>query len=112
LFPILLILLSSIIVSYALVDTAILNLHLFNKEEIQTNEYINLPLVAVAAFAGAYGFVVWEFIWRSARRDLSPANILGGAVRMWIAVPLGYSLAALLKEDVGAFIAFAASAFP
>jgi hypothetical protein len=110
--PIVIVVCSAVIVSYSLVDAAVLNLHSFNKEAVQTSEYINLPLVAIAALAGAYGFVVWDFIWRSARRDLSPANILGGAVRIWMAVPLGYALAALVKEDVGAFVAFSASAFP
>jgi hypothetical protein len=111
-FPILLVLLSAVIISYSLSDTSLLALQIYNRNIVQTNEYINVPLIATAALAGAYGFVVWEFIWRSARRDLSPANILGGAVRMWIAVPLGYSLASFFKEDLGAFIAFAASAFP
>lgn len=96
-FPILLVFLSTVIISYSLSDTLFLVLQIYNRSIAQTNEYINLPLVATAALAGAYGFVVWEFIWRSARRDLSPANILGGAVRMWIAVPLGYSLAALKR---------------
>jgi hypothetical protein len=111
-FPMLLVLLSAVIISYSLSDTSFLALQISNGSIVQKNEYINLPLVATAALAGAYGFVVWEFIWRSARRDLSPADILGGAVRMWLAVPLGYSLAAFFKEDLGAFIAFAASAFP
>ena len=37
---------------------------------------------------------------------------MGGAIRMLIAIPLGYSFAALLKDDLGPFIAFAAGAFP
>jgi hypothetical protein len=110
--PIIIVICSAVIVSYSLVDAAALNLHRFSKETVQTDEYMDLPLVTIAALAGAYGFVAWEFIWRSSRRDLSPANILGGAVRIWIAVPLGYSLAALVKDDLGAFIAFSASAFP
>jgi hypothetical protein len=68
--------------------------------------------VAVAAAAGAYGFAAWDLIWRTARLNLSPADIMGASVRMLIAIPLGYAFAALLKDDLGPFIAFAAGAFP
>jgi hypothetical protein len=73
---------------------------------------LHLPPVAVAAVAGAYGFVAWDLIWRTATRHLSASDILGSAVRMLVAIPLGYSFAALLKDEVGPFIAFAAGAFP
>jgi hypothetical protein len=103
---------AAILLSYSLADTGIVNLNNFNKISVVAEEYIHLPPVAVAAVTGAYGFVAWDLIWRTARRNLSPSDILGAAVRMLIAIPLGYSFAALLKDDLGPFIAFAAGAFP
>ncbi len=110
--PIVIIMFAAIILSYSLADTGIFDLNEFNKISVVAGEYIHLPPVAVAAVTGAYGFVAWDLISRTARRDLSPSDILGAAVRMLIAIPLGYSFAALLKDDLGPFIAFAAGAFP
>jgi hypothetical protein len=110
--PIIITMLAAIIVSYSLADTGLFNLNEFNKIPEAAAEYIHLPAVAVAAAAGAYGFAAWDLIWRTARLNLSPADILGASVRMLIAIPLGYSFAALLKDDLGSFIAFAAGAFP
>jgi hypothetical protein len=103
---------AAIILSYSLADTGLFNLNEFNKIPQAAAEYIHLPAVAVAAAAGAYGFAAWDLIWRTARLNLSPADILGASVRMLIAIPLGYAFAALLKDDLGPFIAFAAAAFP
>jgi hypothetical protein len=110
--PIVIIMFAAIILSYSLADTGLFNLNEFNKIPVVAAEYIHLPAVAVAAAAGAYGFVAWDLIWRTARLNLSPSDILGASIRMLIAIPLGYSFAALLKDDLGAFIAFAAGAFP
>lgn len=110
--PVVIIMCAAAVSAYSLADTAIFNLKYFNKIPVVAGQYIHLPPVAVAAVAGAYGFVAWDLIWRTARRDLSASDILGGAVRMSIAIPLGYSFAGLLKDDLGPFIAFAAGAFP
>jgi hypothetical protein len=110
--PILIVMTVAIVLSYALADTGLFELHNFNKISILVADYVHVPAVAAAAMAGAYGFVAWDLIWRTARRNLAPADILGGAIRMLIAIPLGYSFAALLKDDLGPFIAFAAGAFP
>jgi hypothetical protein len=110
--PIAVTMFTAIILSYSLADTGIFDLNEFNKIPVVAADYIHLPLVAVAAVTGAYGFVTWDLIWRTARLNLSPADILGASVRMLIAIPLGYSFAALLKDDLGPFIAFAAGAFP
>ena len=74
--------------------------------------FMTVPDIALASIAGAYAFVAWDIILRVARRTLAPSDILGSIVRMLIAIPLGYSLSALVKDDVGAFIAFAGAAFP
>jgi hypothetical protein len=46
---------------------------------------------ATAATAGAYAFVAWEFVGRVQRRNLVPVDILRGALRMAIAVPVGWT---------------------
>jgi hypothetical protein len=110
--PIIIVICAATVSSYGLVDTGLFNLDAFNKIPVDVAEYIHLPLIAVAAVSGAYAFVTWNLIWRTARRDISPSDIQGAAIRMLIAIPLGYSFAALLKDDLGPFIAFAAGAFP
>jgi hypothetical protein len=110
--PILILMLVAILLSYGLADTGLFELYQYNKLSFAGADYVHLPAIAVAAITGAYGFVAWDLVWRTARRNLSPADILGGAIRMLISIPLGYSFAALLKEDLGPFIAFAAGAFP
>jgi hypothetical protein len=110
--PIGIAMLAAVILAYSLAETGFFNLNEFNKIPVDAADYIHLPPVAVAAAAGAYGFVAWDLIWRTARLNLSPSDILGASLRMLIAIPLGYSFAALLKDDLGPFIAFAAGAFP
>lgn len=67
---------------------------------------------AAAAIAGAYMWVVSDFISRSRRLDFSPTDIMWGALRLVIATPLGLSIGTILKDDVVPFIAFALGAFP
>jgi hypothetical protein len=107
--PTILLMIVSGMVSYCIVDTEIGKLR---SGHTLADEYLNLPDVAVGALVGAYSFIAWDMIWRAARRDVSPSDILGAIIRILIAIPLGYSLAALFKPDVGPFIAFATGAFP
>jgi hypothetical protein len=58
--------------------------------------YFALPLVATAAIMGAYAFVAWDIVSGVAKRNLSSSDILGAAIRLSIAIPLGYSLGFLL----------------
>jgi hypothetical protein len=67
---------------------------------------------AGAAIAGAYTFVAWDFFNRVQRRDLSSADILRGALRLAIAVPLGFAMSALLEKSYAPFLAFAIGVFP
>lgn len=71
-----------------------------------------LSTIAVSAIAGAYMWVVSDFISRSRRLDFSPSDVHWSTLRLSIAVALGYSFASLVKDDVGPFIAFALGAFP
>lgn len=66
---------------------------------------------AAAAIAGAYTFVAWDFFGRVQRRNLAAADILRGALRLAIAVPLGFAFGAL-SEGLASFLAFAIGVFP
>ncbi|HZQ11393.1 MAG TPA: hypothetical protein VFB31_01130 [Pseudolabrys sp.] len=66
---------------------------------------------ASAAIAGAYTFVAWDFFGRVQRRNLTAADIMRGALRLAIAVPLGFAFSAL-SEAFAVFLAFAIGVFP
>jgi hypothetical protein len=68
--------------------------------------------IAPAAIAGAYTFVAFDFFSRNQRRNLSIADIMRGALRLSIAIPLGYVFSAIVTRDLGAFMAFAIGVFP
>lgn len=68
--------------------------------------------IASAAIAGAYTFVTWDLFARMQRRNMSPADICRGALRLAIAIPVGYAFALLMSESLGPFIAFAIGVFP
>jgi hypothetical protein len=67
---------------------------------------------AGAATAGAYTFVTWDFFGRVQRRNLVTADILRGALRMAIAVPVGFAFTALIAKGLAPFVAFAVGVFP
>lgn len=54
-----------------------------------------LPAVAMAAIMGGYARTVWDGVAAWFAANLSPADLLWFALRMAIAVPLGYSVTAL-----------------
>src|SRR5580700_188503 len=64
-----------------------------------------------AAIAGAYTFVTWDFFARVQRRNLLTSDILRGALRLVIAIPLGLALSTL-SDGVAPFLAFAVGVFP
>lgn len=68
--------------------------------------------VASAAVAGAYTFVTWDFFARMQRRNMSPADICRNALRLAVAIPVGYAFALLMSDSLGPFIAFAVGVFP
>ena len=73
---------------------------------------IGLPAMAAASIAGAYAWVVYGLIQDSARYNMPPGTILGAALRLIVATPLGYAMAAVATKDLGVFVAFALGAFP
>jgi hypothetical protein len=76
------------------------------------NPLFDMPGIGIAAMAGAYMWVVNDFISRARRLDFAPSDILWGVLRLIIAIPMGYAFASIAKEPVGEFIAFAIGAFP
>lgn len=98
--------------TFVIGETSFVALAKSNASPIETSNFMTLPDIAVASIAGAYAFVSWDIILRSARRTLTPADILGSTIRIMIAIPLGYSLSSIVKENLAAFVAFAIAAFP
>jgi hypothetical protein len=73
---------------------------------------LRLNETGLAALAGAFMWVVSDFIWRARRMDFSPSDVLWGTLRLFIAAPLGLSLGSIIKPEVLAFVAFGLGAFP
>jgi len=71
----------------------------------------DLPVLAVAAVAGAYLWVVMDLVRRCHSRELSPFDINRASLRLIVAIPLGYAFAATFGEN-GAWLAFLLGAFP
>lgn len=73
---------------------------------------LNLDTTGVSAIAGAYLWVVDDFISRARRLDFSPADVHWAVLRLAVSVPMGYSFASIASPSVGPFVAFAVGAFP
>jgi hypothetical protein len=88
--------------------------NVFRSQALVDGEFVGLKmeLTGMAAIAGAYMWVVNDFISRARRLDFSPADIHWGVLRLTIAVPMGYALASIAAATVGPFVAFAAGSFP
>jgi hypothetical protein len=71
-----------------------------------------IPVVAAAALAGAYMWVLDDLIARNRRLDLSPANLSWGAFRFVTAVPFGYAFAYIFIQSVAVPVAFLIGSFP
>src|ERR1700742_1125964 len=68
--------------------------------------------IAAYALAGAYLWVVSDLISRYRQRNLVPSALYVAAFRIVISIPLAVAIAATLKEEVAAPIAFLLGAFP
>ena len=71
----------------------------------------DLPVLAVAAVAGAYLWVVMDLVRRCHSRELSPFDINRASLRLAVAIPLGYVFTATFGDN-GAWLAFLLGAFP
>ncbi len=74
--------------------------------------FLVVPPIAAAGIGGAYMWIVADFIFRARRLDFAPADVLNATLRLAMAAALSYALAAMVKDDVGLPLAFAAGAFP
>lgn len=68
--------------------------------------------VACAAIAGAYIFVAWDFFGRAQRRNITTSTIVRGALRLGMALPIGYAFSSIVAADFAPFISFAIGVFP
>ena len=71
-----------------------------------------LPPIVITAFLGAYAWVLYDQFARFRTGDFTPHDLYSGLYRFLIAIPLGVSLAAFAKDEVGVAIAFLLAAFP
>jgi hypothetical protein len=71
-----------------------------------------LSPIVIAAFLGAYAWVLVDQLGRYQSRDFTKHNIYDGVYRFLIAVPLGFSFAAFFKPEMGVPLAFLLGSFP
>lgn len=70
------------------------------------------PPIAISAFLGGYAWVLYDQFLRFRTGDFTPHDVYGGLYRFLIVIPLGISLAVLLKDNAGIAVAFLLGAFP
>jgi hypothetical protein len=73
---------------------------------------LDVPPVAVAAFVGAYTWVLLDLVTKAHLYDLKPTNLLSASFRLFVAAPLGLAVAAMLTDEAGVPIALFLGAFP
>jgi hypothetical protein len=71
-----------------------------------------LNYTVVAAFCGAYIWVVSDFITRYMQRNMTSGDIYRAALRLFTAVAVGYTLSLAVKDEIAPLIAFCVGAFP
>jgi hypothetical protein len=72
----------------------------------------HVPTTALAALGGAYLWVANDLISRARRLDFAPADIQWAALRLVIAIPMGYAFGHVLSASLAAVVAFGLGAFP
>ena len=72
----------------------------------------SLPPIAITAFLGAYAWALLDQFSRYQSRDFTKHDIYNSVYRFLIIIPLGYSVAAVVKADVGIALAFLLGTFP
>jgi hypothetical protein len=70
------------------------------------------PPIVISAFLGAYAWVLYDHFQRFRTGDFTSHDIYAALYRFLIAIPLGISLSAVLKNEVGVALAFLLAAFP
>lgn len=77
-----------------------------------TTNHVAFPKIAISGFLGAMAWVLNDQLQRMRTQDFTPYDVYGCAYRLLISVPIGYSLAAVAKDDFGVPLAFLLGAFP
>jgi hypothetical protein len=72
----------------------------------------NYNALIAYALAGAYLWVVSDLLSRWRQRDIGPSALFNWAFRFVISIPIGLTLAAIMKEQFAAPMAFLLGAFP
>ena len=70
------------------------------------------PLIAIAAFLGAYVWVTQDVLTRCRTMDVTFHDVWAAVFRFLLSVPLAYSLVTILKADAAVPMAFLLGAFP
>jgi hypothetical protein len=78
----------------------------------ESKHQLVLPPIAVAAVAGAYMWVLHDFIRRIQERDLVPTNLFWASFRLLVSAPLGFAVTTIFRDEVGVAIAVLLGAFP
>ncbi len=78
----------------------------------ENSHQLVLPPIAVSAVAGAYMWVLHDFIRRIQERDLGPTNLFWASFRLLVSAPLGFAITTLFRDEVGVAIAVLLGAFP
>jgi hypothetical protein len=71
-----------------------------------------IPPIVIAAFLGAYVWVLLDQISRNHNRNLTRHDVYRGVYRLLIAIPLGMSLAKVFNTEFGVMGAFLLGTFP
>ena len=77
-----------------------------------SEESIPLPAIVIASFLGAYAWVLLDQLSRYQRRDFTKHNVYDGVYRFLVAVPIGFSFAALFRQELAVPLAFLLGSFP
>jgi hypothetical protein len=93
----------------AVIGNGILGQALFDLKDATDTKALHLP---AAAIAGAYTFVAWDFFARVQRRALGTCDVLRGALRLAMAVPLGFVLGGIADGGGAVLLAFGIGVFP
>ena len=93
----------------AIVGNGILGQALFDLRGATESKALHLP---AAAIAGAYTFVTWDFFARVQRRALGTSDVLRGALRLAMAVPLGFVLGGIADGGWAVLLAYGIGVFP
>ena len=79
---------------------------------IATPDSKPLPALAIAAFLGAYAWVLLDQFGRYQSRNFTKHAVYNGVYRFLIIVPMGFSFSAFVAPNLGVPLAFLLGTFP